>query len=113
MLKHLKRCNKNLFRIQNSKQKLLSFSTKNDTSGGGNLLAIGYCKEACRNALAKMVIIDELSFKTVEGEGFGQFCRAMQPKFIIPSRVTVARDILQLFEEERVNLKAELRENCK
>ena len=37
----------------------------------------------------------------------------MQPKFIISSRVTVARDILQLFEEERVNLKADLRKNYK
>ena len=40
MLKHLKICNKNPFWIQDPKQKLLSFSTKNDTSGGGNLLAI-------------------------------------------------------------------------
>ena len=64
MLKYLKRCNKNPFRIQDPKQKLLSFSTKNNASGGGNN------KQACRNALAKMMIIVKLSVKTVGGEGF-------------------------------------------
>ena len=41
----------------------------------GNLLAIGYSKEACRKALAKMVITDELPFRTMDGEVLGNFAK--------------------------------------
>ena len=67
--------------------------TETDSVGEG-LLAIWFNKEECRNALAKMVITDELPFRTVEGEGFRHFCQVMQPKFTPPSRVTIVRDTL-------------------
>ncbi|XP_024022960.1 zinc finger BED domain-containing protein RICESLEEPER 2-like [Morus notabilis] len=54
-----------------------------------------------------MVIVDELSFRFVEGEGFKNFCQVMQPRFSIPSRVTIAKDIYQLFLEERKKLRVE------
>ena len=75
-------------------------------------MAIGYNKEACRKTLAKMVVLDEMPFMIVEGEGFRQFCQVLQPKFPPPSRMTVARDILELFVEERAKLKTELKKNC-
>ena len=82
---HLKKqCNKYPFRVEDKKQKLLSFSIKTETeSESNNLLAIGYNKKACRKALAKMVVLDEMPFRTVEGEGFRQFCQVLQPNFLL------------------------------
>ncbi|KAL4364101.1 hypothetical protein GQ457_04G022620 [Hibiscus cannabinus] len=46
-----------------------------------------YCsKNACRLALAKMVIVDERSFSIVERDGFRFFCNVVVPQFHIPSR---------------------------
>ena len=42
---------------------------------GGNLLDVGFSKEACRIAYIEMIIIDELPFRHMEGEGFRNFCR--------------------------------------
>ena len=50
---------------------------------------------------AKMIIMDELSFKFVENEGFKLFCNTACPKFDPPSRVTIARDIFQLYLEKK------------
>ena len=63
-------------------------------------------QEECRQALAKMVIIDELPFKFVENTGFRLFTHVVQPQFMIPSRWTVARDCLQLFLLEKAKLKS-------
>ena len=45
----------------------------------------------CRRALAKMIIMDEYPFTAVEGEGFREYSRTLQPQFEPPSRYTVAR----------------------
>jgi len=39
----------------------------------GNLVIAKYNVQKIREALAKMVIVDELPFKFVEGEGFHDF----------------------------------------
>ena len=36
----------------------------------------------------------------------------MQLKYTIPSRVTVARDILELYDIKKAKLKVDLRKNC-
>ena len=48
-----------------------------------------------------MIIMDELSFKFVENEGFKLFCSIVCPKFDPPSTVTIARDIFELCLEEK------------
>ena len=107
MLVHLNtQCKKYPFRVEDKKQKLLSFQAKTET--GSNLVAVGFNKEACRGALAKMIILDKLPFRIVEGEGFRQFCTIVQPRFDPPSRFTVARDVFQLYLAERKKLKGEL-----
>ncbi|CAI0421282.1 unnamed protein product [Linum tenue] len=52
-----------------------------------------------------MVITDEKTFRDVEKEGFRRYSRALRPEFIIPSRVTISRDCLALFEAEKQKLK--------
>ena len=63
-------------------------------------------KEACRAALTKMIIKDELPFTFVEGEGFREFCAEACPKFDPPSRTTIARDVYQLYLEEKKKLRS-------
>jgi len=75
----------------------------------GSLKAIGYNYDECRQALAKMVIIDELPFNFVEGREFKLFARTMQPRFDIPSRFTIMRDCLKLYVEEKDRLRTALR----
>ncbi|WCJ28874.1 Zinc finger BED domain-containing protein RICESLEEPER 2 [Euphorbia peplus] len=58
-----------------------------------------------RVKLARMIIIDELPFSIVEYEGFIDYSYALQPRFIIPSHTTVARDCLKLFADEKEKLK--------
>ncbi|CAN0876613.1 Putative AC transposase [Linum grandiflorum] len=58
-----------------------------------------------RTKLARMIIIDELPFKLVEGEGFRDFAYSLRPEFQIPSRVTVAKDCFKLFLSEKEKLK--------
>uniref|UniRef100_A0A9I9E8D2 BED-type domain-containing protein n=1 Tax=Cucumis melo TaxID=3656 RepID=A0A9I9E8D2_CUCME len=68
---------------------------KDNVEGEGDsessLMATSFTQENCRKMLARMVILDELPFKFVESEGFHKFCRALNPKFVIPSREDCAK----------------------
>ncbi|CAN6196343.1 unnamed protein product [Urochloa humidicola] len=68
-----------------------------------------YSVEACRKALADMIIIDEMPFRSVEGEGFKRYSMVLQPKFELPSRITVARDCMQVYYDEKPRLKRMLK----
>ncbi|XP_031127642.1 zinc finger BED domain-containing protein RICESLEEPER 2-like [Ipomoea triloba] len=59
-----------------------------------------------------MILIDELPFRFVEGQGFRKFILVACPRFKIPSRWTISRDIYQIFSDERVNLKKLFRTSC-
>ena len=74
----------------------------------GTLKVIGYNYDECKQALAKMVIIDESPFNFVKGQGSKLFFRAMQPRFDI-SRFNVMRDCLKLYIEEKKILRTTLR----
>ena len=56
------------------------------------LIGVHFDVDACRQALARMIIVDELSFKFIEGEGFCFFMSVLQPKFPILGRITIVRD---------------------
>lgn len=59
-----------------------------------------------------MIVIDELPFKFVESEGFKKFMFVACPRFHIPSRTTMTRDVYQLYLDERVKIKQLLRSSC-
>jgi len=113
MWSHLKVCKKFPF-VVDKKQKVLVLEPKIEKGelgeqNVGTLKAICYNYDECRQALAKMVIIDELPFNFVEGWGFKLFARTMQPRFVIPSRFTIMRDCLKLYVEEKDRLRTTLR----
>ena len=58
-----------------------------------------------RLALTRIIIVDELPFIFVEHKGFNYYINVVEPRFPIPSRVTVANDCMKLFLNERKKLK--------
>ena len=53
-----------------------------------------------------MIVVDELPFKFVEGEGFRHLMGKACPMFKMPSRFTVNRDCFDLYVNEKMKLKA-------
>jgi len=49
-----------------------------------------YNAKECRKVVTNFVILDEHPFRVVEGEGFKQLCKELQPLMTPPSRRTVA-----------------------
>ncbi|KAG8634406.1 hypothetical protein MANES_17G029905v8 [Manihot esculenta] len=109
---HMSACIKNSHSVTTRQSQLslqpLSSSTQ---EGGGNyqlgmLSSWHFDQDVARRKLAKMIIIDELPFMFVEGEGFKEWVECIQPKFRIPSRWTISRDFYDLYLEERKKLKS-------
>ncbi|WJX61075.1 cellulase [Trifolium repens] len=112
MIKHLKVCLKNPNREVDKRQKTIAIGKESeDDPNSVSLKLVDFNQERTRMALAKMVIIDELPFKYVENEGFKMFMSEAQPRFKIPSRVSVARDCLNLYFDEKEKLKSILSAN--
>ena len=91
--------------MEDPNQKILSFKGRKDGECDSFLVKT-FNKEACRAALTRMVIKDELPFTFVEGEGFREFCVEACPKFDPPSRTTIARYVYQLYLEEKKKLRS-------
>lgn len=81
---------------------IASYAQVNDESGIGNWK---FDQKACRDALARMILMDELPFRFVERAGFRAFCRVLQPIFKEISRHTVARDCVDLYASEKTKIK--------
>ncbi|XP_028104527.1 zinc finger BED domain-containing protein RICESLEEPER 2-like [Camellia sinensis] len=105
LLTHLKNCTKYPYRDTQGQQTLGFKPRQVDGEGDVDVVATSFSIEVSRRYLAEMIVIDELPFKFVDGVGFKRFCNVMQPKFKIPSRHTVARDIVDLYTNEKERLK--------
>jgi len=70
---------------------------------------MGYNYEECRKALEKIIILDELRFNFIENKGFKSFCKVMQPRFDVPSCLTIWRDCLKIYLVEKEKLKKALK----
>ncbi|KAG8660891.1 hypothetical protein MANES_02G205650v8 [Manihot esculenta] len=111
---HLNSCKKHPHSIE-TRQAQLSLqknASDNDVNDLGTLTTWKYDENAIRKALVHMIIIEELPFRFVEGEGFRSFMRAICPRFRIPSRWKISRDCYDLFIEERSKLRSFFKKNC-
>ena len=106
---HMYSCSQNPHFQREKGQRTLALLKKSGEEDN-ELKVVSWSKEGFRRALAIYILLDELPFRHVEGEGFRQYSSYLNPKFQAPSRVTVARDIYKLFLEEKVKLKEELRQ---
>ncbi|XP_038889294.1 zinc finger BED domain-containing protein RICESLEEPER 2-like [Benincasa hispida] len=64
---------------------------------------------SARRLLAEMIIIDEFPFKFVEYQGFKRFVNGtltlVEPNFVLPSRKTISKDILGIYDSTKEMLK--------
>ncbi|KAJ9568123.1 hypothetical protein OSB04_004089 [Centaurea solstitialis] len=107
MKNHIHVCRQNPNRL--TRQSKLAF-----TSGSDNESVLTnwvFNQDRVRKATAKMIVINELPLRFVEGRGFRQFVQEACPMFKIPSRWTVNRDIFAMHVEERKNLKKYFKEH--
>lgn len=102
---HLKKCKKNPHNMETSQAKIGFQQISKDQGSETTINIWKFDQELSRKTLAKMIIVDELPFSFVEGEGFRYFVTMTQPQFRIPSRSTVTRDCFELFSEEKQKVK--------
>jgi hypothetical protein len=62
-----------------------------------------------RKLIVQYFIKEELSFRRVESDGFRKLMNGIEPRFNLPCRITLQKDCMKLYEEEKLNLKALLR----
>ncbi|KAK8656836.1 hypothetical protein V6N13_098771 [Hibiscus sabdariffa] len=109
MKHHTNQCKKALLNLD--KKIILDFESKTRCNADGTIEIASVLKlwrldqEEIRQALAEMVIIDELLFSFVEREGFRAFCKVAIPDFVPPSCAIITRDCYALFIERRKALK--------
>ncbi|XP_019181603.1 PREDICTED: zinc finger BED domain-containing protein RICESLEEPER 4-like [Ipomoea nil] len=107
---HMVACLKNPH-SKDTRQSLLTFNAVSSSAPGcsegvmGELGTWVFNQETIRRALCEMIIIDELPFRFVDGIGFRRFILVACPRFQIPSRWTVSKDIFQIYLDERSVLK--------
>ncbi|XP_054795873.1 zinc finger BED domain-containing protein RICESLEEPER 2-like [Prosopis cineraria] len=103
MRKHVKRYPRNPNKANKLAQSLLSGSQLGSSKTLSHHL---FNQLDCRQAIAIFVILDEMPFNVVEGDGFKEMMRRLEPRFQVPSRATVTRDCYKLYLEEARKLKS-------
>jgi hypothetical protein len=106
MLYHVTACQKykSLQAKQDRNQSKFTFGAKQDGIGN-NLMIAKFSEKVIREKLCEMIIVDEMPFMTVEGKGFLNFVKALEPRFKVPSRYTVMKDCLKLYIKDKNTLK--------
>ncbi|KAK2646634.1 hypothetical protein Ddye_021829 [Dipteronia dyeriana] len=120
MIKHLQKCKNYHAKLASAgpKQKCLvkqapitSYTTSSKESCGSSIGLGFFNKEDTMKALTEMLIVDELPFRFVEKRGFHKFCGVGMPRFYVPSRTTIVRDILQLYIDMKTSLMKQFKES--
>ncbi|KAJ8420649.1 LOW QUALITY PROTEIN: hypothetical protein Cgig2_008475 [Carnegiea gigantea] len=99
---HLQKCKKYPANVD-QKQKLFSFQMKRVVKEDGSIehMNVPSCwkfdPKVSGKELAKMIVIDELSFMFVERAGNRGFCMSLHPNFGHPSRHTIERLLCTLY----------------
>lgn len=113
MRAHLQRCKNNPNKDASKRQRSTSSSTSNVEGHVNSSPAVAKIdSEDIRKALVKMFIGMEMPFRRVEHELFREFMRLILPWFKLPSRTTIARDVLKLWKSEKTMLKDYISQHC-
>ncbi|KAK8561060.1 hypothetical protein V6N11_078698 [Hibiscus sabdariffa] len=105
---HLGRCNKR-GQLDIRQQVLVANQKKSD--GKLTLKASSFNQDEARVDLAKMIIRHEYPLSIVDHELFRKYCHTLQPLFDMPSRNTIKKDILDMYENGKVKTMLELEAN--
>lgn len=105
MWKHFNRCKQNPNKPKPKGQQTLTLKPATLGEDEGQLMSIIFSQEKCKRAVVEFIIIDEKSFREVEGEGFKRLMHVLEPRFFVPSRMTVYRCLLEMYVLEKEKLK--------
>ncbi|KAL4320255.1 hypothetical protein GQ457_18G011620 [Hibiscus cannabinus] len=95
---HLKTClKKPRGNTSDHRQSKLTFSKIDSEYANSTFSTWKFDEDAIKNVLIHMIIVDELPFRIVDGEGFKLFLSIACPRFHLSSRFTIRRDCLDLF----------------
>ncbi|KAK2634836.1 hypothetical protein Ddye_029628 [Dipteronia dyeriana] len=90
---------------------ITSYTTSSKEGYGSSIGLSIFNKEDTRKVLAEMLIVNELPFRFVEKRGFRKFCRVGMPRFDVPSKRTIVRDILKLYIDMKTFLMKQFKES--
>ncbi|WVZ75364.1 hypothetical protein U9M48_023422 [Paspalum notatum var. saurae] len=98
---HLNICESRLVR-KDLKQSTLKYSKNKD----GSIFVEKYVfdQDIARKELALMICVHEYPLSIVDHVGFRKFCAALQPLFKVVSRNTIRKDILDMYEVQKLSL---------
>jgi hypothetical protein len=105
---HVNKCKKNPKNNNDKNQPKIAYHYKKAVEGENDTKEIEvhqFSIKKIRLALARMIIVDEQPFRFVEHEGFIYYMNVVEPRFPIPSHVTVTKDCMKLYLDERKKLK--------
>ena len=99
------------FGLADKNQPTLSFDKKPEGEGNSSssMIMHRYNAEDLRQAIVEFIIGDEHPFRVVEGCWFRRLLKKFEPRFQMPSRITVARDCFKIYNVERAKLKTSLK----
>ncbi|XP_026430028.1 uncharacterized protein LOC113326532 [Papaver somniferum] len=89
--KHFNRCKKNPNKPKPKGQQTLTLKPETLGEDEGQLVSTIFSQEKCKRAVVEFIIIDEMFFRVVEGEGFRRMMHFLEP-IVVPSN-----DCLQKF----------------
>ncbi|OMO74048.1 putative Zinc finger, BED-type [Corchorus capsularis] len=96
---------------QDSSQTQLTFNVEEGGNGSGSVGTWKFSQKATRKVVATMIIIDELPFRFMEAKGFRHAMKTAQPRFVMPSRKTIAMDCFQLYSDAEKQVKKQMNSN--
>ncbi|KAE8728421.1 hypothetical protein F3Y22_tig00004457pilonHSYRG00061 [Hibiscus syriacus] len=105
---HIKRCKKRV-QVDIRQQVLIANQKKSD--GKLTIGAFSFNQDVARKELSKMIIMHEYPLSIVDHSQFRKYCSSLQPMFEMPTRNTIKRDILDLYEKEKRNMLSKLEAN--
>ncbi|XP_050896673.1 uncharacterized protein LOC127103460 [Lathyrus oleraceus] len=91
----LHQCKKIPTSVLDPTQTTLSLQEGGKATSNNTLVGIHFDVELCRQALARMIIVDELPFSFVENEGFRYFMSVTQPRLPLPGRISIIEKCLE------------------
>ncbi|RYR38401.1 hypothetical protein Ahy_A09g043445 [Arachis hypogaea] len=109
---HLRICKQNPNNNSNKRRKTTTTPTIDERGVLNSPSASKFDQEEARRALVEMFIGEELPFRFIGSPKFRRFVHALQARFKVPSRTTLARDIRALYIEEKMKLQDFLSTNC-
>ncbi|PWA69583.1 zinc finger BED domain-containing protein RICESLEEPER 2 [Artemisia annua] len=106
---HYPICKGNPMNEERLKQQKLCFTKKENNGDGegcsnGTLQNWKYDEKAIKRSLIELIVLAELPFKFVEHPAFIKYSNSLQPKYNLPSRHIISRDVSKFYIEEKKKL---------